>query len=102
AMIDDKGRQVKEAGPSFPVEVLGLSGVPSAGDPFTVVENEARAREVADYRKSVLDRKRATAAPVSIEITFWAHSSTTKELPVFIKADVQGSVEAIVHALNRL
>jgi len=102
AMIDDKGRQVKEAGPSFPVEVLGLSGVPSAGDPFTVVENEARAREVADYRKSVLDRKRTTAAPVSIENMFSAHASTTKEVPVVIKADVQGSVEAIVHALNRL
>ena len=102
AMIDDKGRQVKEAGPSFPVEVLGLSAVPSAGDPFTVVENEARAREVADYRKSVLDRKRTTAAPVSIENMFSAHASTTKEVPVVIKADVQGSVEAIVHALNRL
>lgn len=102
AMIDDKGRQVKEAGPSFPVEVLGLSGVPSAGDPFTVVENEARAREVADYRKSVLDRKRTTSAPVSIENMFATHASTTKEVPVVIKADVQGSVEAIVHALNRL
>ena len=102
AMIDDKGRQVKEAGPSFPVEVLGLSGVPSAGDPFTVVENEGRAREVADYRKSVLDRKRTTAAPVSVENMFSAHASTIKEVPVVIKADVQGSVEAIVHALNRL
>lgn len=102
AMIDDQGRQVKEAGPSFPVEVLGLSGVPSAGDPFTVVENEARAREVADYRKSVLDRKRTTSAPVSIENMFATHASTIKEVPVVIKADVQGSVEAIVHALNRL
>ena len=59
-MIDDKGRQVKEAGPSVPVEVLGLSGVPSAGDTLTVVENEARAREVAAYRQGVLDRKRTT------------------------------------------
>ena len=97
AMIDDHGRQVKEAPPSFPVEVLGLSGVPSAGDVLSVVENEARAREVADYRKSVLDRKRTTAAPVSIENMFSAHASTTKEVPVVIKADVQGSVEAIVH-----
>jgi translation initiation factor IF-2 len=56
ALVDDKGRQVKEAGPSVPVEVLGLSAVPAAGDPFTVVENEARAREVATYRQSVLDR----------------------------------------------
>ncbi len=102
AMIDDHGRQVKEAGPSVPVEVLGLSAVPSAGDPFTVVENEARAREVADYRQGVLDKKRTTSAPVSLENMFASHASTTKELPLVIKADVQGSVEAIVHALNRL
>jgi translation initiation factor IF-2 len=102
AMIDDKGRQVKEAGPSVPVEVLGLSAVPSAGDAFTVVENEARAREVASYRQGVLDRKRTTSAPVSLENMFANHASTTKELPLVIKADVQGSVEAIVHALNRL
>ena len=102
AMLDDKGRQVKEAGPSVPVEVLGLSAVPSAGDPFTVVENDARAREVADYRKGVLDKKRTTAAPVSIENMFTAHASTVIEFPLVVKADVQGSVEAIVHALNRL
>jgi translation initiation factor IF-2 len=102
AMIDDRGQQIKEAGPSFPVEVLGLSAVPSAGDPFTVVENEARAREVADYRKGVLDKKRTTVAPVSVENMFATHASTIKEVPVVIKADVQGSVEAIVHALNRL
>jgi translation initiation factor IF-2 len=102
AMIDDHGRQVKEAGPSVPVEVLGLSAVPSAGDPFTVVENEARAREVASYRQGVLDRKRTTSAPVSLENMFASHASTIKELPLVIKADVQGSVEAIVHALNRL
>jgi translation initiation factor IF-2 len=60
-MIDDKGKQVKEAGPSVPVEVLGLSGVPSAGDTLTVVENEARAREVAAYRQGLLDRKRTTS-----------------------------------------
>ncbi|HET9812855.1 MAG TPA: translation initiation factor IF-2, partial [Sphingomicrobium sp.] len=80
AMIDDKGRPVKEAGPSVPVEVLGLSAVPSAGDPFTVVENEARAREVADYRQGVLDRKRTTSTPVSLENMFASHASTTKEL----------------------
>jgi translation initiation factor IF-2 len=102
AMIDDHGRQVKEAGPSVPVEVLGLSVVPSAGDPFTVVENEGRAREVASYRQGVIDRKRTTSAPVSLENMFATHASTTKELPLVVKADVQGSVEAIVHALNRL
>jgi len=102
AMIDDHGRQVKEAGPSVPVEVLGLSVVPAAGDPFTVVENEARAREVAAYRQGVLDKKRTTSAPMSLENMFASHASTTKELPLVVKADVQGSVEAIVHALNRL
>jgi translation initiation factor IF-2 len=102
AMIDDKGRQVKEAGPSVPVEVLGLSAVPSAGDPFTVVENEARAREVAAYRQGVLDKQRTTSAPVTLENMFATHASTTKELPLVIKADVHGSVEAIVHALHRL
>jgi translation initiation factor IF-2 len=102
AMIDDKGRQISEAGPSVPVEVLGLSAVPSAGDAFTVVENEARAREVASYRQSVLDRKRTTSAPVSLENMFASHASTTMEFPLVVKADVHGSVEAIVHALNRL
>src|SRR5690348_7929452 len=102
AMIDDKGKQVKEAGPSVPVEVLGLSAVPSAGDAFTVVENEAPAREVASYRQGVLDKKRTTSAPMSLENMFASHASTTKELPLVVKADVQGSVEAIVHALNRL
>jgi translation initiation factor IF-2 len=102
ALVDDHGRQVKEAGPSVPVEVLGLSAVPSAGDPFTVVENEARAREVASYRQGVLDRKRTTSAPVTLENMFASHASTHKELPLVIKADVQGSIEAIVHALNRL
>jgi len=102
AMIDDKGRAVKEAPPSFPVEVLGLSAVPSAGDPFTVVENEARAREVAAYRQSVLDRKRTTSAPVSLENMFASQKASHKEFPLVVKADVHGSVEAIVHALNRL
>jgi translation initiation factor IF-2 len=102
AMIDDHGRQVKEAGPSFPVEVLGLGSVPSAGDQFTVVENEARAREVAAYRQGVLDRKRTTAAPMSLENMFANRASTTIEFPLVVKADVQGSVEAIVNALNRL
>ncbi len=102
ALVDDHGRQVKEAGPSVPVEVLGLSAVPSAGDPFTVVENEGRAREVAAYRQGVLDRKRTTSAPVTLENMFATHASTTMEFPLVVKADVHGSVEAIVHALNRI
>ncbi len=102
AMIDDHGRQVKEAGPAFPVEVLGLGGVPSAGDQLTVVENEARAREVAAYRQGVLDKKRTTAAPVSVEHMFANRTSNTIEFPLVIKADVQGSVEAIVSAVNKI
>ncbi|HEY9553687.1 translation initiation factor IF-2, partial [Allosphingosinicella sp.] len=102
AMIDDKGRQVKEAGPSVPVEVLGLSGVPSAGDIFTVVENDARAREVAAYRQSVLDKKRTATAPVNLENMFAAKGDQPVEFPLVVKADVQGSVEAIVNAVNRI
>jgi translation initiation factor IF-2 len=102
AMIDDKGKPVKEAGPSVPVEVLGLSGVPSAGDAFSVVENEARAREVAAYRQGLLDRKRTTSAPVNLENMFAAKTDRAVEYPLVIKADVQGSVEAIVNAVNRI
>ena len=102
AMSDDQGRLIKEAGPSMPVEVLGLDMVPSAGDPMTVVENEARAREVAAYRQGVLDRKRTTSAPISLETMFADRASTVIEFPVVVKADVQGSAEAIVNALNRL
>jgi len=103
AMIDDKGRQVKEAGPSLPVEVLGLSGVPSAGDTLSVVENEARAREVASYRQSVIDRKRTTSAPASLDSMFSAlKEKQAVEFPLVIKGDVQGSVEAIVSAVNKI
>ncbi|API59058.1 translation initiation factor IF-2 [Tardibacter chloracetimidivorans] len=103
ALIDDKGRQVKEAGPSVPVEVLGLSGVPGAGDPLSVVESEARAREVAAYRQSVAQRKRTTQAPANLETMFSAlKANAVKEFPLVIKADVQGSVEAIVSAVNKI
>jgi len=103
AMIDDKGRQVKEAGPSVPVEVLGLSGVPSAGDTLSVVDSEARAREVAAYRQSVLDRKRTTSAPASFDTMFSAlKEKQAVEFPLVIKADVQGSAEAIVSAVNKI
>ncbi|MFM2410813.1 MAG: translation initiation factor, partial [Pseudomonadota bacterium] len=103
ALIDDKGKQVAEAGPATPVEVLGLSGVPSAGDVLTVVENESRAREVAMYRKELATKKRTTQAPPSVENMF-SHLSADRpmEYPVVIKGDVQGSVEAITTALNNL
>ena len=102
AMLDDHGRPVKQAGPSVPVEVLGLGAVPSAGDPLTVVENEARAREVAAYRQGVLDKRRTTTAPLSVENMFASKASTTIEFPLVIRADVQGSTEAIVSAVNKI
>ncbi len=102
ALVDDHGRQVKEAGPSFPVEVLGLAAVPLAGDPLTVVENEARSREVALYRQGLLDRKRTTSSPISLENMFADRASKVLEFPIVIRADVQGSTEAIVSAVNRI
>ena len=103
ALVDDRGAQVKEAGPSKPVEVLGLSGTPMAGDAFAVVENEARAREIAAYRASVLQRKRTTQAPANLETMFSAlKEKQALEFPLIIKGDVQGSVEAIVAAVNKI
>ncbi len=103
ALIDDKGRNVKEAGPSLPVEILGLSGVPSAGDQLSVVENEARAREVAAYRASVIQAKRTTSAPASLESMFSAlREQQAQQYPVVVKGDAQGSVEAIVGSLNKI
>lgn len=101
AMVNDKGQSVKEAGPSTPVEVLGLSGVPMAGDQLSVVENEARAREVAAYRQELATRKRTTAAPTSFEHMFSALNTTQIEYPIVVKGDVQGTVEAIIGSLTR-
>jgi translation initiation factor IF-2 len=104
AMLDDKGRQIKEAPPALPVEVLGLGGVPMAGDTLTVVESEARAREVAAFRNEQATARRTTTAPASLENMFSAlkDKQTVLEYPVVVKADVQGSTEAIVNALNRI
>ena len=102
AMVNDKGQQVKVAGPSMPIEVLGLTGVPRAGDQLSVVENEARAREVAAYRLEQSTRKRTTVAPTNFENMFSALTTTQMEYAVVVKADVQGSVEAIVNSLNRI
>ncbi len=104
AMVDDKGRQIKEAPPSLPVEVLGLGGVPMAGDTLTVVDSEARAREVASYRHEQATARRTTSAPASIENMFSAMQAKQNviEYAVVIKADVQGSTEAIVNALNKI
>ncbi len=102
AIVDDKGQQLKEAGPSMPVEVLGLGGVPSAGDQLTVVENEQRAREVAKYRQELATEKRTALAPTNFDTMFNNLASNVIEFPVVVKADVQGSVEAIVNALHAL
>ncbi len=102
ALIDDQGKQVKLAGPSTPVEVLGLGGVPQAGDVLTVVENEQRAREVASFRQAKANEKRTTLAPTNFDTLFSGLTSNVIEYPVVIKADVQGSVEAIVTALHNL
>jgi len=103
ALVDDKGRQVKAADPSMPVEVLGLSGVPQAGDRLQVVESEARAREVAEYRQGVLTQKRTTTAPASLETMFSAlKANAAKEYPLVVKADTQGTVEAIVASINKI
>jgi translation initiation factor IF-2 len=102
ALVDDKGKQIDEAGPSTPVEVLGLGGVPMAGDQLTVVENEARAREVAQYRQEKATEKRTALAPTNFDTMFSTLTSDVVEFPVVVKADVQGSVEAIVTALHNL
>ena len=104
ALLDFRGKQVEEAGPSIPVEVLGIQGTPEAGDEFVVTENEAQAREIAEYRQQVAKDKKVTAtARGTIEQMFTAiQEGTADELPVVIKADVQGSAEAITTALEKL
>ena len=104
AMVDDKGRRVKKAGPSMPVEVQGLNEVPIAGQPFNVVEDEKQARHIATARAN--ERKaeevRATTK-VSLEDLFdRIKEGEVKELNVIIKADVQGSIEALKQSLLRL
>ncbi len=103
ALINDKGEQVKEAGPSIPVEVLGFTGVPSAGDRFSVVENEARAREVTEYRQRAIREKTAGGGATSLEqMMNQLKIAGISKFPLIIKGDVQGSVEAIVASLNKL
>jgi len=106
ALVSDTGEAVQNAGPSTPVEVLGFSGTPDAGDRLAVVENEARAREVTDYRARQKREKtaaRATGMRGSLEqMMAQAKTSGRKEFPLVIKADVQGSVEAIIGALDKL
>ena len=105
-LVDDRGQAVEDAGPAFPVEVLGLAGTPQAGDEFHVVESEARAREIADFRvrrDRQLELARAAGGRGTLEeMIKGIREGTAKELPVLIKADVQGSAEALAGALSRL
>jgi translation initiation factor IF-2 len=105
ALMNERGQQVSSAGPSEPVEVMGLEGAPDPGDMLHVVESENRAREVAEYRQRQR-REKAMSAPSargSLEAMMARFKdSSTKELPVVIKADVQGSAEAIASALEKL
>jgi translation initiation factor IF-2 len=101
ALFDDRGRRVKEAPPSFPVEVLGLSGVPAAGDRFTVVQDERTARAMIEAALSAGQRDGETE--LSIEAVFARiRSGAIKELNLIVKADVQGSVEPITNSLEKL
>jgi translation initiation factor IF-2 len=104
AMVDDRGRSVEVAGPSAPVEILGLSGVPMAGDEVNAVENEQRAREVVDYRRDQLrELRNAAGVRGSLEQMFAdIAAGEANELPIVIKADVQGSAEAINASLEKL
>lgn len=104
AMVNDKGRRVKVAGPSMPVEILGLGEAPSGGDQFYVVENEKLAREVAAQRKQeIQENKFSQFTKVSLDNLFsQIDEGNMKELDVIIKADVQGSVEAVKQSLEKL
>ena len=104
AMADDKGRTLSDVGPAFPVEVLGLNGVPEPGDKFYVVESEARAREVAEFRQRKRKEKAAAkSSGTSLEqMMAQLQDSEIKELPIVIKGDVQGSIEAIVGSLEKM
>jgi translation initiation factor IF-2 len=106
AMLDDKARAVTEAGPSSPVEILGLAGVPSAGEPFVVVENESRAREIAEFRTRKLREKAAGASAGARgtldQMLARIQAGEQKEVAVLIKADVQGSAEALQGTVLKL
>jgi translation initiation factor IF-2 len=105
ALVNDKGERVKEAGPSVPVEVLGLNGTPEAGDVLNVVETEAQAREIAEYRENAAKEKRAAAGAATTLDQLLAKAKADEnvaELPILVKADVQGSAEAIVQAMEKI
>ena len=106
ALVNDRGEHLKEAGPAMPVEILGLQGTPLAGDKFAVAENESRAREIAEYRQRLAREKavarhagqRGSLEQMMLQLT----SAGVKEFPLVIKGDVQGSIEAIAGALDKI
>ena len=102
AMVNDRGEQVKEAGPSTPVEVLGLAGTPDAGDPFSVAPDERKARELADFRQNKsTEQRQAAHQATKIENMFASMQEGEKSvLRLVLKTDVRGSLEAITHAIN--
>ncbi|MBP0482482.1 translation initiation factor IF-2 [Sagittula salina] len=105
ALINDKGERVSEAGPSVPVEVLGLNGTPEAGDVLNVTATEAQAREIAEYRAHAAKEKRAAAgAATTLDqlLQKAKDDQNVSELPILVKADVQGSAEAIVQAMEKI
>lgn len=105
ALINDKGERVEEAGPSVPVEVLGLNGTPEAGDVLNVVDTEAQAREIAEYREQAAKDKRAAAGAATTLEQLMANAKADEdvsELPILVKADVQGSAEAIAQAMEKI
>ena len=105
ALVNDKGERVSEAGPSVPVEVLGLNGTPEAGDVLNVVDTEAQAREIAEYREQAAKDKRAAAGAATTLDQLLAKAKADEnvsELPILVKADVQGSAEAIVQAMEKI
>jgi translation initiation factor IF-2 len=106
AMLDDKGKQLKTAGPSMPVEILGLAGVPSAGEPFVAVEDEARAREISEFRQRKARDKASGSAGAARgtieEMMSRIAAGAQKEVAVVVKADVQGTAEAISVTLAKV
>jgi translation initiation factor IF-2 len=106
AMLDDKGRPMKEAGPSTPVEILGLAGVPSAGEPFVAVADEGQAREISEFRTRKLRDKAAAGATAARgtldQMLARIAAGAQEEVAVLVKADVQGSAEAIQATVLKL
>ena len=102
ALLNDKGQEIQSAGPSMPVEVLGLDAPPEAGDEFAVVENEKAARDITQYRREKEKKRVSVASARSVEQLFAiAGKTSARELPVIVKSDVHGSMEAIIGSMNK-